>query len=108
MKHIKVLPLINRRELRDKAEQIAAELSKRGFIVTCQSEHTIGGRIGGAVMRGEVPVMVDYDTLDDGKVVIYRSDKLGVDASFRTDISNSKGEPQRVTLDELVALMPRL
>lgn len=109
MKVIKVLPLINRRELREKAEQIAAELASKGFSTECISEHTIGGRIGGAVARGEIPVIVDYDTLEgDGKVVIYRSDKTVVAANFRTDISDSKGEAQRVTIDELIALMPKL
>lgn len=108
MKLIKVLPLMNRRELRERAEQIAAELSSRGFLVECLSEHTVGRRIGYAEQHGELPVIVDFDTLDNDTVVIYRSDKTGVAANFQTDISDSKGKAQRVTLDELAVLMPKL
>jgi glycyl-tRNA synthetase (class II) len=68
MMKIMILPLIDRKELVDRAAMIAADLSRAGYIVETDVLHTFGRRSQRYCMTYRV--VVDWQTLDDDTIYL--------------------------------------
>lgn len=93
MKRVKVIPYLQAMHsdhLMPAVEKVTGSLRAAGVEVEGSFEHTFIGRVNVAKHLGEIPVVVDETTLEDGTVIIF--------------YNRGDGEKlhERITVDELI------